>query len=98
MRSRAFRRHQLYRHLNRRLKEDRNQHYNDLTCPCWTDAKAMAMFKEQPKRCARYCCWNPRRHKGFPADNKLTMQERREFQPDTNPRQWPEDIFICEEA
>lgn len=34
MRNRAFRRHQAVRHMRRRLKEDRNQHYNNLTCPC----------------------------------------------------------------
>lgn len=44
----------------RRLKEDRNQHYNDLTCPCWTDKKAMARFKEQPKLCSCWMCCNPR--------------------------------------
>ena len=48
-RNRAFRRHQIYRHMWRRLKEDRNQHYDDLTCPCWSDLRAMAKFKEQPK-------------------------------------------------
>jgi hypothetical protein len=32
-------------------------HYNDLDCPCWTDPKVMARFKEQPKRCScRLCC------------------------------------------
>jgi hypothetical protein len=62
MRSRAFRRSQVYRHMWRRLKEDRNQHYTDLTCPCWHDPKAMARFKEQPKTCScldvpkRTCC------------------------------------------
>ena len=30
MRSRAFRRHQAHRHMWRRLKEDRNQHYENL--------------------------------------------------------------------
>ena len=30
MRTRAFRRHQASRHMWRRLKEDRNQHYNEL--------------------------------------------------------------------
>ena len=49
MRTRAYRRHQTECHMWRRLKEDRNQHYNDLTCPCWTDPRTMAQFKEQPK-------------------------------------------------
>ena len=54
-RTRDFRRHQTERHMWRRLKEDRNQHYNALDCPCWTDGKAMARFKEQPKLFCR--CW-----------------------------------------
>ena len=73
MRSRAFRRHQTSRHMWRRLKEDRNQHYNNLTCPCWSDKKAMAKFKEQPKLCSCYMCCNER-HNGR---LNLTMQERR---------------------
>jgi hypothetical protein len=55
----------------RRLKEDRNQHYNDLTCPCWTDLKAMSKFKEQPKLCSCWMCSNTRKIEG------LTMQELR---------------------
>lgn len=53
MRTRAFRRHQVERHMQRRLKEDRNQHYRDLECPCWSDPKAMARFKEQPQHFCR---------------------------------------------
>jgi hypothetical protein len=71
MRTIAFRRHQTDRHMWRRLKEDRNQHYNDLSCPCWTDKKAMARFKEQPKQCGNDCCANQRRLYG------RTLQERR---------------------
>lgn len=55
-RTRAFRRHQTHRHMWRRLKEDRNQHYNDLTCACWTDPRIMARFKEQPKLCSCWVC------------------------------------------
>lgn len=63
--------------MTRRLKEDRNQHYNDLTCFCWTDPKTMARFKEQPARCSRPgCCGNPRRLKGKNKDH-LTIQERK---------------------
>jgi hypothetical protein len=29
-----FRRYQSEAHMNRRLKEDRNEHYSDLSCPC----------------------------------------------------------------
>lgn len=76
MRSRAFRRHQTSRHMWRRLKEDRNQHYNDLSCPCWTDPRAMAKFKEQPKLCSCWMCRNPRRNRGK-YDDRVTMPERR---------------------
>lgn len=79
MRTRAFRRHQTYRHMWRRLKEDRNQHYTRLDCPCYTDPKAMAHFKEQPQTCSNpMCCGNPRRQKGSLSE-RLTMQERRFF-------------------
>lgn len=61
--------------MSRRLKEDRNQHYDDLTCPCWTDPRAMARFKEQPKLCSKlWCCGNQRR---VPGTTNLTMAERR---------------------
>lgn len=73
MQGRAMRRHQSERHMRRRLQEDRNQHYNDLACSCWTDPKAMARFKEQPTRCSRpWCCGNPRRFGG-----QRTLQEVR---------------------
>jgi hypothetical protein len=72
---RALRRHQAQSHMMRRLKEDRNQHYDDKRCPCWTDPRAMARFKEQPQVCSCRGCGNPRRwEKGA---NQFTMQERR---------------------
>lgn len=74
MRSRAFRRHQTHRHMWRRLKEDRNEHYDQLDCPCYFDKKAMARFKEQPQWCSRECCGNQRHAWGKVT---LTMQERR---------------------
>lgn len=74
MRTRAFRRHQTERHMWRRLKEDRNQHYSDLGCPCWHDRRAMARFKEQPQACSCYGCGNQRQWEG------PTMQERRASQ------------------
>ncbi len=74
MRSRDFRRHQTYRHMWRRLREDRNEHYDDLDCPCWRDPQAMARFKEQPQVCSGRCCGNQRRHEG------LTLQEKRHMQ------------------
>lgn len=74
MRVRAFRRHQARRHMRHRLKEDRNQHYNNLTCPCWHDPRAMARFKEQPQICSCRGCGNQRKWEG------LTIQERRAFQ------------------
>lgn len=79
MQGRAIRRHQAQAHMSRRLKDDRNQHYDDLTCSCWTSPKAMARFKEQPKQCNCDCCRNPRRSV-FAYKSKvdrLTMQERR---------------------
>ncbi len=61
----------------RRLSEDRNQHYDDLDCPCWHDSRAMSRFKEQPKLCSCWMCGNPRRTlSGGP----LTIQERRALQ------------------
>jgi hypothetical protein len=57
----------------RRLKEDRNQHYNNLSCPCWTDKKAMAKFKEQPKLCSCWACGNQRLQYG------LTIQEEKQL-------------------
>jgi hypothetical protein len=74
MRTKYFRRHQAARHMRRRLKEDRNQHYADVDCPCWHDPKAMARFREQPKRDC-WCCKNPRHYPGL--DKALTIQERR---------------------
>jgi hypothetical protein len=56
--------------MRRRLKADRNQHYTDLSCGCWTNPRVMARFKEQPKRCACWMCSNPRRRLG-----ELTVQE-----------------------
>ena len=64
MRSRAYRRHKATTKMMRRLKEDRNEHYNDLSCSCWSDPKAMARFKEQPQVCSRICCGNQRKHYG----------------------------------
>lgn len=62
-RGKAFRRHKADSHMRRRLKEDRNQHYNDLSCPCYTDLKIMAQFREQPKLCSCPMCGNPRKKK-----------------------------------
>jgi hypothetical protein len=62
----------------RRLKEDRNQHHDMLTCPCWTGPRAMARFKEQPKLNGRcLCCTNPRHNGYFKGTDRLTIQERR---------------------
>lgn len=61
----------------RRLKEDRNQHYNDLSCACYRPGKAMARFKEQPPKPQCYCCCNPRHNPWLPKPERLTMQERR---------------------
>ena len=58
-----------------RPSADRNQHYNDLDCPCWYDPKAMARFKEQPQICSCRDCGNQRQFEGE------TMQERRAAWP-----------------
>ena len=73
MRNRAYRRHQTERHMMRRLKEDRNQHYENLDCLCYTEPKVMARFKEQPKLCNCFMCANPRRV----FKDKLTIQEKK---------------------
>jgi len=73
-REKSYRRHQEISHMWRRLKEDRNQHYEDLSCPCWTDVKAMARFKEQPKNCSCHLCCNVRRRHGT-VKQKLTISE-----------------------
>lgn len=76
MRSKAYRRHQTERHMWRRLKEDRNEHYNNLTCSCWHDPRAMARFKEQPQHCSGSCCGNQRHIWG---KEQLTMPEKRQL-------------------
>jgi hypothetical protein len=77
MRSRAFRRYKAEVKMWRRLKEDRNQHYRDLTCTCYQPGKAMARFKEQPQTCSvPGCCGNARAAEG------PTLQEiRHEYDP-----------------
>ena len=72
---RGSRRWQARTHMMRRLKEDRNQHGSDRSCPCWWDPKFMAHFREQPKLCSCALCGNPRRYaKG---ELRLTIAERR---------------------
>ncbi len=75
MHTRALHRHHAERQMQRRLKEDRNQHYDDLTCPCWHDPRAVARFKEQPKLCSCPICGNERRH--GKERGRLTIQELR---------------------
>ncbi len=74
MRTRAFRRHQTYRHMWRRLKEDRNQHYRWTDCPCLFDKKAMARFKEQPAYCSGDCCGNQRKVSGPSISERRRME------------------------
>lgn len=74
MRERSYRRAKALSKMTRRLKEDRNEHYRDLQCPCWTNPKARARFKEQPKLCSCWICGNQRQYCG------PTIQERRAFQ------------------
>jgi len=71
MRGRAYRRRKAFTKMMRRLKEDRNEHYDNLKCACWHDPRAIARFKEQPQICSCLGCGNQRKHYG------LTIQERR---------------------
>lgn len=75
MRTRAYRRHKARSKMMRRLKEDRNQHYRQLDCPCWYDPKAMARFKEQPKTCSCWMCRNLRATEGAPIRERRHLQE-----------------------
>ena len=75
LRDRGWRQRQRHLKMMRRLKEDWNQHYNDLSCRCRTDPKVMARFADTPAHCSGYCCGNRRRvEKG---KDRLTPQERR---------------------
>lgn len=74
----------------RRLREDRNQHYKNLDCPCWHDPKAMARFKEQPKLCSCWMCANRRRYDGD------TLAERRVEHVGFNDR--GQGSLLCREA
>lgn len=65
--------------MQRRLTEDRNQHYDDLDCACWSDKKVMARFKEQPKQWTCYCCSSQRYNPWESKQGKLTMSERKYF-------------------
>jgi hypothetical protein len=59
--------------MMRRLKEDWNQHYNDLSCRCRVDPKVKARFADTPAHCSCYGCGNVRRvAKG---KRRLTRQE-----------------------
>lgn len=86
---RAWRRQQAITHRDRRLKEDRNQHYRDLTCACWFDPKAMARFREQPQHTSCTCCINQRRVLG-PIKNQFTIAELRGMLSVKD--EWPEDV------
>jgi hypothetical protein len=78
MHHRGIRRHQAQSHMMRRLKEHLNQHYRDMRCPCVTEGRRRARFKEQPQLCSRECCGNPRRW--FSGNSRFTMQELRASQ------------------
>jgi hypothetical protein len=72
--------------MMRRVKEDRNQHYRDLSCACYRPGKAMARFKEQPQHCSNPdCCGNPRQSM-WSRSERLTLAERR-FNDDAKEQQ-----------
>jgi len=70
MRGRVFRRFKQQVHLMRRLKEDRNQHYQNLKCRCWWDPRVIARFREQPQVCSCMDCANQRQHQGAPISER----------------------------
>jgi hypothetical protein len=74
-RNRGWRRRERHIKMMRRLKDDRNTHYNDLDCPCRVDPRARARFADYPAVCSGICCGNPRRSQG--GKKALTVQERR---------------------
>ncbi len=80
MQKRALRIWQARTHMLRRLHEDRNQHYDDFSCPRWYDPSTIAHFKEQPKSCSLSCCGNPRRWWSGKFTSEFTPQERRVLQ------------------
>lgn len=57
----------------RRIREDRAQHGNDHSCPCFgKDGRTFSRFADTPTPCSSpTCCGNPRKVDGS------TMQERR---------------------
>ena len=71
MRNKAYRIHKTESKANRRMQEDRNQHYDDQQCPCagvgskQAVGKVKSMFANTPKRCSHIgCCANRRRSDG----------------------------------
>jgi hypothetical protein len=73
-----YRRHKENSHLWRRLKEDRNQHYDDLSCTCWTNKKAIARFKEQPQTCSCPSCGNQRHVMGMTVAEHKNLDDFRQ--------------------
>lgn len=90
MRTRAERRWFRFVKGMRRLKEDRQQHTGTwrTDCPCWAEeagigrGRVFARFADTPKQCSCWMCGNPRRYYKAQMGEKLTLQERRAFQPD----------------
>jgi hypothetical protein len=73
-RNRGWRQWQRQLKMMRRLKEDWNQHCNDLECPCRVDPIVRARFADTPASCSCHGCGNVRRvEKG---KRRLTRQER----------------------
>lgn len=85
MRSRDQRRYWREVKAWRRIKEDRQQHGEDRSCPCFGDSdpavwgQTFSRFADTPKRCSCPMCGNSRR---YGKSDRLTIQERRIFQPD----------------
>lgn len=67
MRDKAYRIHKTNSKANRRMSEDRNQHYERLDCPCAgvgdkrTVGKIKSFMANNPQRCSSpLCCGNHR--------------------------------------
>lgn len=80
MRNKAYRIHKTNSKANRRMQEDRNQHYDDQQCACagvgskQAVGKVKSMFANTPKRCSHVgCCANWRQVLG------PTISEKRQL-------------------
>lgn len=88
-RDKAWRNHKREAKMNRRMKEDRQQHSPfgqqtiEESCACFNGfgdkriyGRVKSNFADNPKLCSAYCCGNPRKYN--PNTSKaLTLQEKK---------------------